>query len=231
MILTKFQKTIIVIITVICIAVAVFGILNKQTFNKATADSSNFENAMLYDYSAYADAENDFSENINFEYINEQLKYADTVFVCTVMSSANQYECTKYTVKIDKVIKGNTINNDDEAVLYEYSHFVIDENNELLFFQTITKNLLLQQGKQYLVFAEALEYEKDYQEKLDCREFRIFDAEIDTFCLTDNQEKPLNRYAKTYKEFDNNEYVCFSQKAVDNLNSIKKEIIDAYLKS
>ena len=56
-------------------------------------------------------------------------------------------------------------------------HFILNENNELEYFQTVTKNLPLQKNKQYLLLLR-LEYEKDYE-----KEFRIFDAEISTFVL------------------------------------------------
>lgn len=229
MMFTRFQKLSISIISVLCVLISVFGILNKQSYNMITTDVSSFDNAILTDYVSFEEEENNYSENIDVESLNYQLQDADTIFVATITDVANQYECLKYQINIDRIIKGKNIYSDDVAVLYEYSNFILNENNELTYFQTITKNLPLQKGKQYLVFAEAIEYERDYQGTLDYREFRIFDAEINTFCLTDNQKKALNSKAKYYKEFKNSEYICFSQKAIDNLNEIKKQIIDIYL--
>ncbi len=230
MIFTAFQKTTLSIISVLCILTSVFGIFNKQSYNSITTDNSAFDNAVLYDYVSFEEDENNFSESIDAEYINNQLQGADTIFVATVKDVNNQYECLRYTINIDKIVKGKNININETVVLYEYSHFILNENNELAYFQTVTKNLPLQNDKQYLIFAESLEYEKGYQETLKHKEFRIFDAEIDTFCLTDNQTKVLNSNAKQYKDLKNNEYICFSQKSLDNINSIKKKIIDIYLK-
>lgn len=98
------------------------------------------------------------------------------------------------------------------------------------YFQTVTKNLPLQKNKQYLLFAERLEYENDYQQTLKHKEFRIFDAEISTFCITNNQDKALKSNAKQFRDIKNNEYICFSSKALNNINSIKRKIIDMYLK-
>jgi|GEM_PF-803056 hypothetical protein len=230
MMFTAIQKISISIISVMCILMAVFGIFNKQSYNSITTDNSAFDNAVLYDYASFEEEENNFSENINVEYINDQLKNADTIFVGTVKDIKNQYECLRYTINIDKVVKGKNINISETVVLYEYSHFILNENNELEYFQTVTKNLPLQKNKQYLLFAERLEYEKDYQQTLKHKEFRIFDAEISTFCITNNQDKALKSNAKQFRDIKNNEYICFSSKALNNINSIKRKIIDMYLK-
>lgn len=230
MMFTILQKTSVSVISALCILMTVFGIFNKQSYNAITTDHSAFDNAVLLDYTDFEEEENNFSESIDAEYMNSQLQDADTIFVATIKDIKNQYECLQYTIHIDRIVKGENININETAVLYEYSHFILNENNELAYFQTVTKNLPLQNDKQYLIFAESLEYEKDYQETLKYKEFKIFDAEIDTFCLTDNQTKALNSHAKQYRDFKNNEYICFSQKALDNINSIKKTIIDIYLK-
>lgn len=230
MIFTSYQKISVSIICTLCVLMTIFGIVNKQSYNLITTDNSAFDNAVLFDYTSFEEQENNFFENLNTEYINTKLQEADSVFVGTIKEFKNQYECLKYLIDIDQVVKGENINKDDTVVLYEYSHFILNENDELSYFQTVTKNLPLISGKQYLIFAQKLEYEKDYQDTLEYEEYRIFDAEINTFCLTDNQTKPLNSNSKYFKDIKNNEYICFSQKAIDNVNSIKKEIIDIYLK-
>ena len=55
-------------------------------------------------------------------------------------------------------------------------------------------------------------------------------AEISTFCITNNQDKALKSNAKQFRDIKNNEYICFSSKALNNINSIKRKIIDMYLK-
>lgn len=74
MMFTAIQKISISIISVMCILMAVFGIFNKQSYNSITTDNSAFDNAVLYDYANFEEEENNFSENINVEYINDQLK-------------------------------------------------------------------------------------------------------------------------------------------------------------
>lgn len=230
MIFTVFQKISVSIISALCILTVMFGLFNRQSYNLITTDNSAFDNAILYDYISFEEEENNFSESIDVEYINSQLQDADTIIVGTVKDIKNQYECLRYTINIDKIIKGKNINIHETVVLYEYSHFILNENNELAYYQTVTKNLPLQNNQQYLIFAERLEYENDYQQTLKHKEFRIFDAEINTFCLTNNQEDALKSNAKQFKDFKNNEYICFSSKALDNINSIKQKIIDMYLK-
>lgn len=116
------------------------------------------------------------------------------------------------------------------VISFADSYFTDCENNKLSYFQSVTGNLPLQKGKQYLIFAEELEYEKGYQENLNHKEYRIFDAEIDTFCISDNQTKPLNINAKSFSEFEGNEYICFTQKGIDNMNKVKQDILNIYLK-
>lgn len=152
MMFTAIQKISISIISVMCILMAVFGIFNKQSYNSITTDNSAFDNAVLYDYASFEEEENNFSENINVEYINDQLKNADTIFVGTVKDIKNQYECLRYTINIDKVVKGKNINISETVVLYEYSHFILNENNELEYFQTVTKNLPLQKKQTISAF-------------------------------------------------------------------------------
>ena len=112
MMFTAIQKISISIISVMCILMAVFGIFNKQSYNSITTDNSAFDNAVLYDYASFEEEENNFSENINVEYINDQLKNADTIFVGTVKDIKNQYECLRYTINIDKVVNRRFWNHD-----------------------------------------------------------------------------------------------------------------------
>lgn len=228
MIFTLFQKISVTAISLLCILVIVFGMFNKQSYNFITTDNFAFDNAVLYDYASFEEEENNFSENIDVSYINNQLQDAETVFVGTIKGVKNQYECLKYTIHIDKVVKGDVCIN-ETVVMYEYSHFILNENNELSYFQTVTKNLPLQHDKQYLIFAESLKYEDGYQETLKYKEFKIFDAEIDTFCITDNQTEVLDINAKHFRDFKNQEYICFSSKSLNNINSIKQKVINMYL--
>lgn len=227
--LTKLQKAAIASLSVLCAAVIVFGIFNQQSFNRITRDASAFPGAKLPDYSYYAEGNNALAEMLTANYINDKLQNADSVFVCTVENTTNQYECLKHDITIDEVIRGENIKAGDSAVFYEYSNFVLDANGDLSFNQSVTQNVPLQDGKQYLVFAESMNYKQGYQETLPCREFRIFDAEIDTFCLDGDQTEPLDPTVKTYAEIQDYEYICFSQQGLENLNSIKQELFDMYL--
>lgn len=227
---TSLQKVSALIISLICVFTSFIGVLERKNYNTVTADSSAFDSAGLINNKDNIQAENDFCENIDTKYIDDQLQEADTVFVITVKDMKNQYECLKHTVKVDRVIKGENIKNGDTAVFYEYSHFILDDNSNLKYLQTITQNMPLRKNKKYLVFAESIDYEKGYQNTLPCREFRIFDAEIDTFCLTDYQSEPLSGNAKYFKDIKNSEYVCYNKKSLNNLNKIKKNIINKYMK-
>lgn len=230
MIFTTLQKISVSVISLLFVFSAVFGVANKQSFNTITTDASAFGTAELEDYTAFADSESEFYESLDAEYLQIQLDGAQTAFVATVEDVKNQYECLNYTVNVDRVVQGDNISANETVVLYEYSHFILNENNKLTYFQSVTGNLPLQKGKQYLIFAEELEYEKGYQENLNHKEYRIFDAEIDTFCISDNQTKPLNINAKSFSEFEGNEYICFTQKGIDNMNKVKQDILDIYLK-
>ncbi len=226
--LTTLQRAAIASLSVLCAAVIVFGIFNQQSFNRVTSDSS-FPGAKLPDYSYYQNDTNAVTESLTASYIIDKLKNADSVFVCTVEKTTNQYECLKHDITIDKVIRGENIQTGDKAVFYEYSNFILDSNGDLSFNQSVTLNVPLKAQKQYLVFAQAMNYKQGYQETLPCREFRIFDAEIDTFFLDGDQTQPLDPTVKTYAEIQDCEYICFSQKGLENLNSIKQTLFDMYL--
>lgn len=229
MIKSKIQKITLVVISVLSIGAIAFGFYNKSTFNYLARDTSYFDNAVLDDYSYTADADNEFCENIDFAFINDYLKEADTVFVGTVNEMSNQYECLKYDMTVDKVVKGDSISDNEQIVFYEYSHFIINDDKELQYFKTVNSNFPLIKNKQYLIFSNRMQYEPDYEKKLEMKEFRISDAQISTFCLDEIKVKAASPNAKKFKDIKENEYSCFSAKGAKNLTDIKQDVIAHYL--
>lgn len=229
--LTKLQKKTAVLICFIFAAALTFCVVLRQSYSWVSRDTAGYENAQMADYTQFMDADNERSETITFEELNNDFKDADTVFVCKVLESENQYECTANRVRIEQTVCGEFAKTGEKAVLYDWSFFTLAPDKEHAFFFQGSANNLLQVGKRYLVFAQHMDYRETYQKQLPCQEFRIFGfAYVNTFCLDDNQEKPLSPYAKTYSEFADSEFICFSQKGLDNLNAIKKQMIETYVK-
>lgn len=229
MISSKIQKATLTVVSVLCVIAVAFGIYNKTTFNTITRDKNAFDNAKLDDYSFTIDADNEYNENIDFSILNNDLECADTVLVCTVKELSNQYECLKYDLTVDKVVKGNSVNAGEEIVFYEYSHFIINDNNELQYFKTANNNFPLIEGKQYLIFANQMQYEEEYAKTLAKKEFRISDAKISTFCIDDAEVKYFSPNVKTFKEVKEFEYICFSENGAENLTQLKQDVLDYYL--
>ncbi|MCD7872482.1 MAG: hypothetical protein LUG21_04145 [Clostridiales bacterium] len=169
-----------------------------------------------------------FFENIDTKYLTDKYKNAPAIFICTVLDSVNQFECTKHKIMIDKMIKGSKGDFKNSFYLYEYNNFIISDEDKLMFSQTVSKNILMKNGNKYLVFAEPIVYDKTYQQKIACSEFRILGEEINYFCLNENQSKPINPNSKLFKDISYAEFSCFSDAGLKNINSIKKEIIEIY---
>lgn len=229
MIKSKIQKITLAVISVLSIVAIAFGFYNKSTFNYLARDTSYFDNAVLDDYSYTADEDNEYCENIDFAFINDYLKEADTIFVGTVNEMSNQYECLKYDVTVDKVVKGDSISDNEQIVFYEYSHFIINNDKELQYFKMVNNNFPLIKNKQYLIFANRMQYEPDYEKKLAKKEFKISDADISTFCLDEIEVKAASPNDKKFKDIKENEYSCFSATGAKNLTNIKKDVIAHYL--
>lgn len=227
--LTKLQKAAACTAAVLCAAVITSGIFIRQSYNRITTDPLAFDSAATADYAYYEEDTNALTESLTTGYINDKLKNADSVFICTVEDTANQYECLKHNIKIDRVIRGGSIQAGGRAVLYEYHTFCLDASGNLVFSASVTNNVPLQNGRQYLVFAEDMNYEQGYKDTLLCPEFRVFSAEVSTFCLGGDQTEPIDINVKTYGEIKDYEYICFSEKGLKTLNSIKRDIIDMYL--
>lgn len=229
MIISKIHKTTLTVVSILFVIAIAFGIYNKTTFNTIAQDESAFDQAKLDDYSFTMDSDIEYSENINFSILKTDLDYADTILICTVNEMSNQYECLKYDLTVNKVVKGNSVKTGEQIVFYEYSHFIINDNNELQYFKTANNNFPLIENKQYLVFANRMQYEEEYANTLAKKEFRISDAKISTFCIDDAEVKYFSSNVKTFKEVKDFEYICFSQKGAENLTKLKEDVFDYYL--
>lgn len=129
-------------------------------------------------------------------------------------------------VKIEKVIKGDTSIVDTSAYIYGQYGFAINEDlhKELTYYSV---NDLMQPGHQYLMFLTPLEL-NDYLPRVGYRFIDSFFSHLD---LSDDSTTittiPLNELK--YTDVKGKEIFASSERMLDQLKHIKKEIIGKYI--
>lgn len=218
-----------------CIVITVgiiFGAFTKSSYLKMTQDKSSISNAVLFldDESAYY-LDYQYSV-IDFDSAIYELENYSYIFKIKCVDSKLCYDCTRYTVNVIDTIKGDTNENGNDIVLYQWLGFDKISNDKLAF-SSPDFSMPLKPNKEYLVFAEKRDYYSEYQKTLPSNEYSLGVMGIcpKAFVINDTQNTFADvKSDKTYSDIENLYYLCFSQEALENINKLSGQIISYYCK-
>lgn len=220
-------------IALCCLAIAVgitLGVFTRGSFLKLTQDKSSISNAVLFMDEDMANALDYQYSEINLDSAKYELDRYSYAFWVKCIDAQLCYDCTKYSVNVIDTVKGDIDENGNSIVLYQWLGFNKYADTELAF-NSPDSSMPLKIGKEYLVFAEKRDYYKDYQRTLQSNEYSLGLMGIcpTAFVINDTQENYADISTdKVYSDIEDLYYLCFSQKALDNINKTSKQIISYY---
>lgn len=225
---SEIQKIGLIFCSVMILGSLILGTVAKSSYSTMSQNPNYINNATVQfdnELAEYIDYEN---LELTYDVLKQDLDSYGTVFVAKVTDMEYCYNCTKYTVKIIKSIKGSEINGNN-AILYQWGG--IDKLEDKLIYSSYDNSLPLQKDNEYLIFSEKRCYDEDYQKTLECNEYSMGLRNVGptAFILNKTQQDFINiSDGVHYGDLKDKYYTCFSQKALDNVNKVSAEIICQY---
>lgn len=216
---------------IIVIAGLVFGILTKRSFTDLTAAQENILNASVMIDQAAVDDMDERYFYLDFETALFEFEYRSYIFEIQCVSSEICYDCIKHTVTVTKTLKGSVDETGNTIVLYQWGGFEKADTGELVF-TSYDNSLPLKAGCTYLVCADKRAYCDAYQAKLAGGEYSLglTGNAPAAYIVSDVQSGYIHTdTVQTYSDIQDFYYMCFSQKALDNINSVTEKMIAYYL--
>lgn len=222
--MSKLQKISLSIICFSIVFAVVLGIATRFSYKDIDFEKAEF----LYTPEISAE----IIENLSAENVIQAAEKCDAAFVATVKSSEISHEISKATVFVDMVVKGSENLAGREIIIYSYPHFLYKDYSEKILTLYIGCNNLIQEGKQYLIFADKVEYAKEYEETLKMPEYIVNNQTDHLYSF------PLDGYRKEYITYFENihysdiakyDYICFTEEEANKLDGIRTEVLNYFL--
>lgn len=210
------------------------GIITRCSYSRISLNKKAYDTATLVfseDYVKFHDKTNIFScETKNA--ISDLDKYNNSIFEIKCISVEYCFYCIKYNAKVINTIKGETDETGNSIILYEFGGgFYTNPDKASMGYSPYSDTLPLKENKNYLVFANKRDYCYEYQRTLDCNEYSIgvMASSPNVFVLDEEQTTFIDiNKDKIYSSLNDKHYICFSQEALDHINTFAKDIIDYY---
>lgn len=223
------KRILIVFFAVILIATVLFGIITRISLGQSCYDETKYTSATL-------SKNGDYGAIMNAGEVIDYLEEAPYILVVNHINSEEKFECTKSTVRVNQILRGDNINKGDEIILYEYNNFsTYQMQGETLHYINRNPVNLMNDNDDYLVFLSELNLNDAYKKYNPMREFSQF-GELEMISVFNisktNQDfynDENNAFSLSYSDVREQEFVCFSQESLDTLNSIKNTVISKYV--
>lgn len=137
-----------------------------------------------------------------------------------------QFQALLVPLRIKKVLKGD-VKAGDFIDFYEISFFSEAATGEIAYFDVSPFNPM-QPGREYIVFAQKLNFHPAYQARLERDVYRPVSLEASYF-LPEITEPPILDESEPiyYQEIKDNEFNCYSKEQRDAINRVKNEILSS----
>lgn len=226
---TKLQKAAFVICLLLIAAAVIFGVFTRMSFTDLTSDENAVDNAVVLMDKETAELYDERLLQCNSDYAKQELSSAEYVFKIKCISSEIKYNCTKHTAEVIKTIKGEKDEAGNKIVIYNWLSFSKGDGERLIC-DHVGNQMPLIPNHEYLVFVSERDYYEGYKKALGHNEYSISLGLVPfTYVIDDVQE----RYMKAeddliYSDIKDLYYICFSQKALDHINEISRNIVEEY---
>lgn len=124
-------------------------------------------------------------------------------------------------VTVNKCLKGGLLKEGDKIPIYQDCLLSFDEQGNAVYNSTIN---IMKKGEKYLIFYEPSELNV-YQEQ---KEYR-FTTSVNYYKLTETTSIPVDSKKKRLNDVWDNEFFASSDRIIEQLEKIKKEVISYYL--
>ncbi len=221
--MSKTHKISFLIIVFSLIIAIIFGIITRNSYKYLDLDNAVF--------AANSDYTEEIVSKLNSQSIINQLDKANSAFVVTVKSSENIRQCTKTTVTVEKVIKGDDEVVNSDIVIYEPNFIYYNKASKEPYYYWVNHlNNLMQIDEQYLVFANKMEYSDSYQNTLDNSEYLVnIGWLLYSFPIHNEIEYIECNEITDYGNVKTSDYFCYTEKQKNILEEIRIKVLEKYL--
>lgn len=223
--MSKTHKISVSLICIFLLFAIIFGIITR--FSYKDIDYNELEPNISPEYT------HQIIDRLSTENVIHTAETMEAAFVVTVKESEMAHEITKTTVLVNKVIKGEAELENKEIVIYEPAliQYKDDSYTQLVLSRLGCSNIM-QEGKQYLVFSDKVNYDKRYEKTLDMPEYIVNADKITlyAFPITKTKAEPLpSADPITYHDAADYEYFCYTAEDAEKLTKIKNAVLEHYL--
>lgn len=171
-------------------------------------------------------------EGLSVQGVLNSLEDYEYAFIVTVKESETSYETNKATALVKETIKGSNNYSGKEIVIYEPQYFLYkDESEQVLSLYTGVNNIM-QKNKQYLVFANKINYAPEYESTLTADEFKLnsgFDS-IYSFPIDGYSAEYISpKETIMYTDITGFDYICYSQEEAEKIEEIYNTVLNNYI--
>lgn len=207
-------------------AAVLFGILTRssyQVYNK----SYNPDDAQVFFSQQIM---NEAFENLDSAELLNETKMISSAFVVTVEKNETINRATKSTVLVNRVIKGDQNLLGSKIAIHQINHVKHDQRIGRVIFDNVGFfSNVMQEGRQYLVFADKVDFYEEFQNKLECYEF-ITRPDIALYYFpTDSKVEYMEYIPEKYGDMKSLDYLCFNQKNAQKIQMLVDDILEYYL--
>lgn len=208
----------IVFIVAVMTVLMIIGIGTRRSYRNLLGDAAANPDTYLLHQTV------DYKEN-EYKEIRRELLDADIIVMATPVGKEQYlYQSTKVQLQIQEVIKGN-ITVGSVIDYYEPNFFGFMKSGDIVYYNISLFNLM-QEGVQYIVFANKCNYHPAYQNALEKEVYREANLQVSYFQKDMTKPPVLSNGTIYYADIKNNEFNCCSSEQRDNINKFKTELIE-----
>ena len=229
--ISKNQKNALIISAILIVSAVIVGVSTRISYSRLSLDDEAYNSAKLNFTPGYAEEYDEKIMNYNADMaLREYEQNCDYIFKIKVLSVKHCYGCTKYNMEVLKTVKGDIDETGKSIALYHAAWFEKGQNNSLVY-REFDCSFPLRPNRTYLVFTNKKEYMEEYQNTLECNEYYIepFVYHPAIYALDEVQSDFVDLNSdKTLAGVEDQQYICFSQEALEHMNRLAQEIIEYY---
>lgn len=209
-----------IIVAVLLLVSVVCGVFTRLSYSDDISNPEIQAKARVSQISHY--------DPVKYETIMEELSEASIIIKATALDEYSfENKATKGKLKVTEVYKGDI--SEGEVINYYMSGFFNKNDNKVNYRAYSYFNHMIP-GKEYYVFGYHGNFGDLYEEKYG-KTYTYISIEMSWFLTEFTSPEILDENKEyTYEEIKDNEFNCFSIEQRDQLNELKEEIINKFIK-
>ncbi|MEZ3420836.1 MAG: hypothetical protein K1V95_02800 [Eubacterium sp.] len=208
------------------IIAVLFGIATRCSY-KVYNRSYNPDDAKVY---SHYEIVNKTINNLDSAAVLNEISTFSSAFVVTVEKNEAINKATKATVLVNRVIKGDESLLGSRIAIHQISYVEYDKRLKEVAFDCLGGlSNVMQVGKEYLVFADKIDFYDEFQETLDCFEFSTRPDKSLYYFPIDTKVEYIDYIPEKYGDIKTLDYLCCNKENAQKMQQIVDDILEYYL--